>query len=57
MNRQEELLMEEREGVGDGRAEGSSVVEGRGQAARSLPPDTEEHTFASLKVLSINTRM
>ena len=47
--------LEEREDVGDGGAEGSSGLGDRGQAASSLPPDIEEHIFASLKVLNINT--
>ena len=41
--------------MGDGGAEGSSGLGDRGQAASSLPPDIEEHLFASLKVLNINT--
>ena len=40
--------------MGHGGAERSSGVGDRGQAASSLPPDTEEHTFASLKVLNTN---
>ena len=39
MSRQEKLLMEEGEKVGDGRAEGSSAKGDRGQSARSLTPD------------------
>ena len=48
MNRQEELLMEEEEEVGDGRAEGSSATGDGGQAATSLTPDidiTQVHPF------------
>ena len=39
MNRQEELLTEEGEKMGDGRAEGSSAIGDGGQAAMSLMPD------------------
>ena len=41
MNRPEELLMEEGEKVGDGRAEGSSAIGDGGQAAISLTPDVD----------------
>ena len=41
MNRPEELLMEEGEKVGDGRAEGSSAIGNGGQAAISLLPDVD----------------
>ena len=49
MNRQEELLTEEGEEVGDGRAEGSSAGDG-GPAAVSLMPDIDGmhvHIFES----------
>ena len=39
MDREEELLTGRGEEVGDGRAEGSSAIEDRGQAAISLTPD------------------
>ena len=39
VSRQKELPIEEGEGMGDGRAEGSSAVGGGGQAALSLEPD------------------
>ena len=48
MNRQEELLLEEREEVGDGRAEGSSAVRDGGQAAVSLVPDVDGTGSGSL---------
>ena len=50
MNRQQELLMEEGEEVGDGRAEGLSATGDRGWAAISLMPDgdgTHIHIFES----------
>ena len=42
MNKQEELLLEEREEVGEGRAEGSSAERDGGQAAISLMPDVDD---------------
>ena len=50
MNRQEELLMEEGEEAGDGRAEVSSAIGDGGPAAVSLTPDTDGihvHIFES----------
>ena len=50
VKRQEELLMEEGEELGDGRAEGSSATRDGGQAAISLMPDadgTHVHIFES----------
>ena len=41
MNRQEELLTEEGEGVTDGRAEGSPAIGDGGEAIITLMPDTE----------------
>ena len=41
MNRQEEVLTEEGEEVGDGRAEGSSTIGDGGQAAMSLTPNID----------------
>ena len=41
VNREEELLMEQGEEVGDGRAEASSAVGGGGQASVSLTPDID----------------
>ena len=41
VNRQEELLMEEGEEVGDGRAEGSSATGDGGQTAVSLMPEVD----------------
>ena len=41
VSRQEELPIEEGEGMGGGRAEGSSAVGGGGQAAISLEPDVD----------------
>ena len=40
--------MEEREEVGDGRAEGSSALEAGGQAAVSLTPDADGTGSGSL---------
>ena len=48
MNRPEELLMEEGEKVGDGRAEGSSAIGDGGQAAVSLTSDVDGTGFGSL---------
>ena len=48
MNRQEELVTQEGEEVGDGRAEGSSATGDGGQAAVSLTPDL--CTFESLQL-------
>ena len=48
MNKQEELLLEEREEVGDGRAEGSSAERDGGQAAISLMPDVDGTGSGSL---------
>ena len=42
VSRQEELPIEEGEGMGDGRAEGSSAVGGGGQAAISLEPHVDD---------------
>ena len=53
MKRQEELLMEEGEGVGNGRAEGSSATGDGGRDATSLEPDvdgTHVHIFESLQL-------
>ena len=48
MNRQQELLMEEGEEVGDGSAEGWSATGGRGRAAMSPMPDgNRTHIFES----------
>ena len=50
VNRQEELLMEEGEEAGDGRAEVSSAIGDGGPAAVSLTPDTDGihvHIFES----------
>ena len=41
VNRQEELLTNEGEEVGDGRAEGSSAIGDGGNAAISLTPDVD----------------
>ena len=48
MNRPEELLMDEGEEVGDGRAEGSSATGDGGQAAVSLTPDVSGRANARL---------
>ena len=40
--------MEEGQEVGDGRAEGSSAIGDRGQAAMSLTPDVDGTGFGSL---------
>ena len=53
MNRQEELLMEEEDEVGDGRAEGLSATGDGGQAAVSLRLTLIECKSASLKVRSL----
>ena len=53
MNRQEELLMEEEDEVGDGRAEGLSATGDGGQAAGSLRLTLIECTSASLKVRNL----
>ena len=47
MKRQEELLMEEGEGVGDGRAEGSSATGDGGEAAVLLTPDVDGQGLVS----------
>ena len=51
--------LEEREEVGDGRAEGSSAIVNGEQAAVSLMPRdwTCRSTFASLKVHNLKVRM
>ena len=48
MNRQGELLLEEGEEAGDGRAEGSSVIGDGGQAATSPTSDVNGTGFGSL---------
>ena len=48
MNRQEELLTGGGQGVGDSRADGSSVIGDRGQAAASLTPDIDGTGSGSL---------
>ena len=53
MNRQEELLMEEEDEVGDGRAEGLSATGDGGQAAMSLRLTLIECTSAPLKVRNL----
>ena len=53
MNRQEELLVEKGDGMGEGRAEGSSATGGGGRDAMSLEPDVEGthvHIFESLQL-------
>ena len=57
MKRQEELLMEEEEEVGDGRAEGLSARGDGGQAAISLRLALIECTSASLKVRNLKVHM
>ena len=49
--RQEELLTEQGEGVGDGRAEKLSAIVDRGRAAGSLT--LMERTFTSLRVCNL----
>ena len=55
MKRQEELLMEEGEGVGNGRAEGSSATGDGGEAAILLTPDVDGtgSCFLLVSLLSI----
>ena len=53
VNRQEELLMEKGDGMGEGRAEGSSATGDRGCDVMSLEPDVDEthvHIFESLQL-------
>lgn len=53
MNRPEELVMEEGEEVGAGRAEGSPATGGGGQAVMSLTADadrTQAHIFESAEL-------
>ena len=57
MNRQDELLMEEEEEVGDGRAEGLSATGDGGQAAMSLCLVLREGTSASLKVRNLKVHL
>ena len=60
MNRQEGgERLEEREEVGDGRAEGSSAIVNGEQAAvtHALRDWTCKSTFASLKVYNLKVRM
>ena len=57
MKRHEELLMEEEEEVGDGRAEGLSARGDGGQAAMSLRLALIECTSASLKVRNLKVHM
>ena len=53
MNRQEELVTQEGEEVGDGRAEESSVVSDGGQAAVSLMPGIRIHESSLLEGLYV----
>ena len=48
MNRQEELLREKGEEVGDGTAEGLSAIGDRGQTVISFTPDVDGIRSASL---------
>ena len=48
MNRQEELLMEKGENVGDGTAEGSSAIGDGGRTLTSFTPDVDGIRSASL---------
>ena len=53
VNRQGELLMEKGDGMGEGRAEGSSATGDGGRDATSLEPDvdgTHVHIFESLQL-------
>ena len=55
LNRQEELLTEEGEEAGDGRAEGWSAIAGGGQDAISLTPEADGTGSCSLLDLVLST--